>query len=249
MDDLILQINNISYTLNYLMCNLLKKLKEIIISNIGENFNVIITIPANFNEGQKNSILSYCTQVDIDCKYLVYEPCSACLAYINYFNNKLDDEELRRILVFDFGAGTLDLAIVSCNCIKEDNNIEWMAKIESNIGDNNLGGVDIDIVLKKYIINKYPQISNIQNNFLIEKIKIKLSTLNLNTKSTIIEKYYNQIITINLTEYYKLLDDNFKDRIILLLDEIHQSDIQIIDIDEILLIGGSCYNPWIKKLI
>jgi len=245
-DDIIIHINNKSYSLNFLMCNLMNKLKQIIISNVGEDFNVIITIPANFNEGQKNKILSYCKQTDIDCKYLVYEPCSAALAYINYFNNKLD-EDLQRLIVFDFGAGTLDLAIVSCNCIRDGLNIEWMAKIESNMGDNNLGGIDIDIALKNYILIKYPDI-NI-NNFLVEKIKIKLSKLNINSKLSISEKYYNHIITINLEEYYNLLDINFKERIIQLLDLIHAEDISKIDIDTILLIGGSCYNLWIEKLL
>jgi molecular chaperone DnaK (HSP70) len=250
-NDLIININDKSYSLNYLMCNLLNKLKQIIIANIGEDFDVIITIPANFNEGQKNCILSYCNQVNIHCRYLVYEPCSAALTYINYFKNNLDEEELQRIIVFDFGAGTLDLAIVSCNCIKEENNIEWMAKIESNIGDNNLGGIDIDIILGNYILEKYPEINCIQkqNNFLIESIKIKLSKLDINSKSSIVEKYYNQIITINQSDYYRLLDDNFKDRIVKLLDQIHQYDITKSDIDNIILIGGSCYNPWIKKLI
>ena len=122
-NDLVIHINQIEYKLNDLMCILLKKIKQIIITNIGEDFNLIITIPANFNEGQKNIILSYCKQLNIVCKRLIYEPCSAALTYINYFDpdyNKLskdcsDEDILKRIIVIDFGAGTLDLAIVSCN--------------------------------------------------------------------------------------------------------------------------------------
>lgn len=244
-DDLIIIINDKEYSLNFLMCSLLYRLKRIIIDNIGENFNVIITIPANFNEGQKNKILYYCKQVNIECKYLVYEPCSAALTYINYFNN-IDDEELKRIVVFDFGAGTLDLAIVSSNCIKNDNECEWMAKIECHIGDNNLGGIDIDILLNDYLLEKCPELKNIKEplNFLIEQIKIKLSL-----KKNVIETYYGYFITINYEEYNKLLNDKLKGRIIKLLDELHNCYISKLDIDIILLIGGSCYNIWIKELI
>jgi molecular chaperone DnaK (HSP70) len=82
-DNLII-INNIEYKLDDLMILLLNKIKQIIISNIGPNFNMIITIPANYNEGQKNLILNYCKEVGLDCLRLIYEPCSAALSYINY---------------------------------------------------------------------------------------------------------------------------------------------------------------------
>ena len=159
-DDIII---NSTLSLDYLMQCLLLKIKSIIINNIGTDFNMIITIPANFNEGNKNKILLYCKQVDIECINLIYEPCSAALTYINYcmINTNIDiNIDVKRILVFDFGAGTLDLAIVSCNCL----DTEMMAKIESNIGDNNLGGIDIDIILKNYIINKYPELVEIIKN-------------------------------------------------------------------------------------
>ena len=242
-DDLII---NSTLSLDYLMTSLLTKIKSIIINRVGEDFNMVITIPANFNEGNKNKILTYCNQVGIDCINLIYEPCSAALAYINYCYTNTDSDVIR-ILVFDFGAGTLDLAIVSCNTIEN----ETMAKIESNIGDNNLGGIDIDILLKEYIISKYPSINDIiNNNFIFEEIKIKLSTLTTE-KPTITYQYKMFQIVINIVDYYKLLDDAFKQKIILLLDELHLNNqfIKFEDIDEILLIGGSCYNPWIKQLI
>ena len=246
-DDLIIQIENINYSLKELMCCLLNKLKQIIIRNIGEDFDCVLTIPANFNEGQKNIILSYCVIVGIECKALVYEPCSAALAYITYAS-KDQNNDLNRILVFDFGAGTLDLAIVSCATL--DNEI--MANIDINIGDNNLGGIDIDIKLREYILEKYPNISKSKQdqsfNFLVESIKIKLSTTD-DKLSSIIENYYNQIIIINIEEYYNLLDIHFKQQIINLLNQIHQHNITLDEIDIILLIGGSSYNIWIKQLL
>lgn len=261
-NNLLITIDEKIYSLNDLMCALLNKIKQIIISNIGENFNVIITIPANFNEGQKNLILSYCNQVNISCKRLIYEPCSAALTYINYFNNNLnitdsdsDENILKRILVFDFGAGTLDLAIVSCNCLIEEDQMEWMAKIESNIGDNNLGGIDIDIALKNYLLEKYPELKNINESikFIIEKIKIKLSKLythnNNSLLTSLVEKYYDHIIIINIDEYFSILNNLFKDRILKLLNDIHSMSILKSEIDTILLIGGSCYNPWVQQLI
>ena len=266
-NDLIIIINSNEYLLSNLICILLQKIKLIIISSIGNNFNLIITIPANFNEGQKNFILNLCKIVDIECKRFIYEPCSAALAYINYFNPDnnlieseidLDENILKRIAVFDFGAGTLDLAIITCNCLIENDKKEWMAKIETNIGDNNLGGLDIDIQLGKYLQDKFPDFKQLLESknesitFIVEKIKIKLSNLYDNYKlSTVslVERYYNQIIVISIEEYFNLLDKYFKQRIINLIDKLHHSYIKKTDIDNVLLIGGSCYNPWIKILI
>jgi len=256
--DLVICIKQHKYKLNDLFCVLLNKLKQLIISHIGDHFNVIITIPANFNEGQKNKILSYCKQCDIECKRFIYEPCSAALTYVNYFNDT--EDELKHIIVFDFGAGTLDLAIVTCNSIKDEetNSIEWMTKIESHVGDNNLGGIDIDIMLSNYLEEKYPAFKTVlqtkkeTSNFIIEKIKIKLSNLyesNNILDINLIERYYDIILMINIHEYFTLLDIHFKNKIINLLDRVHSSKIKKQEIDTILLIGGSCYNPWIKLLI
>ena len=268
-NDLLIIINNKHYKLETLLCSLLIKIKQIIISNIGDNFDMVITIPANFNEGQKNLIFKYCNICNINCKRLVYEPCSAALAYINFcdsdYNNSdlkinldVDNIILKRIMIFDFGAGTLDLAIVSCSCLIENDKYEWMANIESNIGDNNLGGLDIDIELGKYIDEKYPEFKkmlktkNESMKFIIEKIKIKLSELYVKHKITTLcltERYYNHNIVISIQEYFDLLDKYFKQRIINLINQLHTINITKSDIDTILLIGGSCYNPWIINLI
>jgi molecular chaperone DnaK (HSP70) len=251
-------INN-KYYLNDLLCILLKKIKHIIVSNIGEDFELVITVPANFNEGQKNFILECCNNVGITVKRLLYEPCSAALAYIHYYPIQTDNLNM---VVFDFGAGTLDLALVSCNAIVDDDqpeSIEWFTKIEKNIGDNNLGGIDIDMVLSAYLIDKYPELSKLNDlRFIVEKIKIKLSSC----KYSVLEKYYDIYINITLEEYYDLLNKHFKDRIISLLDQlidkkintdkvllIGSSSNHIKNIDKVLLIGSSSYNPWIIDLV
>jgi molecular chaperone DnaK len=259
-NDLIIIINNQKYYLSNLLCLLLNKIKNTIISNIGENFDVIITVPANFNEGQKNAILNYCKKVGLTCQRLLYEPCSAALTYIHYLNPDIKTDQTQKIVVFDFGAGTLDLAIVSCDCLIDDedeNRVEWLSNIEKNIGDNSLGGIDIDIQLANFLYIKFPDFKNkLQSknesiNFIIEKIKIRLSKLyetSQNQNLSIIEVYYNQVLTISLEEYFTILDQHFKNRIINLLDQLHNK-IKIDEITDVLLIGGSSYNPWIKLLI
>lgn len=247
-------INNNSFSVRELVYILMKKIKTIITTNIGENFSLVITVPANFNEGQKNILLQTCSELNIDFKRFLFEPCSAAIAYINYFKiNDLKNNLSQNLLVFDFGAGTLDLSIVNVTMV--DN--ELIANITNYVGNNNFGGIDIDIALKQLIFNKYPDLKQKETNdysfnFFIEKIKILLSSEK--KYSSIIQQYNNIKIVISYQEYYDMLNYLFKSKIINLLDKLHSTtcslyNIKSSDINEILLIGGSCYNYWIHNLV
>jgi len=249
-NDLIIIIDKNKYYLSNLFILLLKKIKTIIEINIGSNFNIIITIPINFNEHQKNIILFYCKQASLICKKLIYEPCAAALSYCNYVckknnknnkENKEEEDKEKHILVFDYGAGTLDIAIVKS--IYVDNNL--FIDILHNMGDNNFGGIDIDILLNSYLCEYYNNYNF--DKFFIENLKIKLCGMYGKTNS-IIERYESQVIIISIPLFFELLNNNIKNNILLLLDNLH-INFNKENIDDILLIGSSCNNLWIKDLL
>ena len=117
------------------------KLKEKIDKKIGDStgctYSCILTVPAYFNENQRKIIWDAVVLSSLPCIKLLNEPTSACIAYFN----KYDDHNNKNILVFDFGAGTLDLSIVRME--------DEICEVLGIFGNNNLGGLDINYALMK----------------------------------------------------------------------------------------------------
>ena len=189
------------------------KLKEIIeqkiinnytcINNqVINNYTCIITVPAYFNENQRKIIWDASKLASLPCIKLLSEPTSACLAYYDIekrLNNK-------NILVFDFGAGTLDLSIVRIE--------DEICEVKGTYGNNNLGGLDINHVLMKEL------------NISFEDAENKKKKVN----------------------YFRIYNKYFKNDIIFAIDEIIKRSNNI-NIDNVILVGGSSKLLWIKKLI
>lgn len=182
------------------------KLKEKIDKKIKANsiYSCIITVPAYFNENQRKIIWDAIQLSTLPCTKLLNEPTSACIAYFEKYN----DHNNKNILVFDFGAGTLDLSIVRME--------EEICEVLGIFGNNNLGGLDINYTLMKELNITFDQ---------AEKEKKKTT------------KKYN-----------KIYNKHFKKDIINAIDKV----IQIsggIEIDNVILVGGSSKLLWVQELI
>ena len=140
----------------------------------------------------------------LPCTKLLNEPTSACIAYFD----KYDDHNNKNILVFDFGAGTLDLSIVRME--------DEICEVLGIFGNNNLGGLDI-------------------NYALMQELNITFDQAEKQKKKTI--KKYN-----------KIYNKHFKKDIINAIDQV----IQIsggVEIDNVILVGGSSKLGWVQELI
>ncbi|EMS11028.1 70-kDa heat shock protein [Entamoeba histolytica HM-3:IMSS] len=104
----------------------------------GQVTNVIVTVPVDFKDRQRDATLLACKLAEIKNVELINEPTAAIAEYKREYPNSLKDGD--RILVIDFGGGTLDVA---CCKIINDNNI----RVESSGGDQDLGGNDFDNVM------------------------------------------------------------------------------------------------------
>ena len=102
--------------------------------------NAVVTVPAYFNNMQKQATMDACKIAGLNCERIINEPTAAAIAY------GLDkmQAERKRIVVFDMGGGTLDVSVLNI----EDGIIEVM----STRGDTHLGGQDIDEILVKHCI-------------------------------------------------------------------------------------------------
>ncbi|EMS15381.1 chaperone protein DNAK, putative [Entamoeba histolytica HM-3:IMSS] len=126
---------------------ILKYIYDIVKRRIGNNTisNVVVTVPVDFNDTQRNATLLACQLAGVENVELANEPTAAIVAYKREYPNSL--KEGNRVLVIDFGGGTLDVA---CCKIINDNYI----KVESSGGDQNLGGNDFDKVMIDIIKEK-----------------------------------------------------------------------------------------------
>ena len=145
--------------------------KDIIINN------AIITVPAYFNQLQREAIKESAEIINLTVKRIINEPTAASLAY-GY--EKEENENQNTILVIDFGGGTLDITIL---CFTKNNN-GIFCDIHSSNGHSNLGGDDFDLELMKYCLEKNKLDNNVLKNVsknirlkrACEKAKIELSS-------------------------------------------------------------------------
>ncbi len=206
--------------------------------------NCVITVPAYFNNTQRELTKQAGINAGLNVLQIINEPCAAAFAY------QLNNKQTGRIMIFDFGGGTLDISIL-------DISNEGLIVINTT-GDNHLGGEDIDNILLKKCLSDFIKQNNIynkdeiinicQNQSLIQKLrkeceksKILLSQqygFNININNFYNHKNLN--IHLEYNEVYNLIK-NILDRC---FDYINKSliidKINIINtLTDIVLIGGS----------
>uniref|UniRef100_A0A6C0LYW4 Uncharacterized protein n=1 Tax=viral metagenome TaxID=1070528 RepID=A0A6C0LYW4_9ZZZZ len=132
-------VNGVNFSLEDILSTMIRKLSFIISEYLQTtDWQSVITVPAFFTEEQRKILWTSIQIVGIKCLKLLNEPSSACIAYLN---NKIFDN--LKVLVIDFGAGTLDLSIIDV----EKTGIEVFCEVCGIYGDNNLGGIDITRII------------------------------------------------------------------------------------------------------
>jgi molecular chaperone DnaK len=126
-----------------LSAHVLRELKNFIPG--GEIRAAVVTIPASFDTVQSNATKLAANQAGFSQLVLLQEPIAACLAYANTSNLNIETEQ--RWLVYDFGGGTFDAALVYIN--------QRELKVIDNKGNNFLGGIDIDYAFIAEILAPY----------------------------------------------------------------------------------------------
>ena len=138
----------------------LKKMKEIAESYLGEEVkNAVITVPAYFNDQQRQSTKDAGTIAGLNVLRVINEPTAAAMAY------GLDKKEEKNILVFDLGGGTFDVSLLTIE--------GGIFEVLSTAGDTHLGGEDFD----QRIINHFARIFQKKHNIDILKNKSQLQLL------------------------------------------------------------------------
>lgn len=210
----------------------------------------VITVPAYFNDSQRQATMDAGKIAGIEVLRIINEPTAASLAY------GLDKKQNETILVFDLGGGTFDVSILEVG--------DGIFEVLSTAGDTNLGGDDFDNVLVKWLMNDFKEKEGIDLTNDIqalqrlteaaEKAKIELSTVQKTTISLpfiTADKTGPKHIEKELTrDVFENLCENLINRCRVPVEKaLNDARLDKSDIDEVVLVGGSTRIPAIQKLV
>ncbi len=218
--------------------------------------DAVITVPAYFNDNQRNATKTAAEIAGIKVKRLINEPTAAAIAF--GFEKLLNNENYsnKSILVYDMGAGTVDVTIININ--------KRVFNVLSTSGDTNIGGIDMDTAIKLHITEflKNNNIS-VKNNdeydsyidSISENIKIRLSTYDsyevyLNDLLGKFYRFSNKIIyRITRNDFEHLIKDTVDKTIKAINIALERASLTKKDIDELILTGGPTRIPYVRKAI
>ena len=230
---------------------ILRKLINDASSYLGQEITqAVITVPAYFNDSQRQATIDAGKIAGIEVLRIINEPTAASLAY------GLDQKENEIILVFDLGGGTFDVSILEVG--------DGIFEVLSTAGDTTLGGDDFDKALVNWLIKEFKANENIDLSQDIqalqrlteaaEKAKIELSTVDktkIHLPFITADKTGPKHIETELTiDKFELLCKELIDRCRTPVEKaLNDANLDKSDINEIVLVGGSTRIPAIQNLV
>jgi len=247
-EDFVFKIQGKEYKPQQISAFILQKIKRDAEAFTGDTINkAVITVPAYFNDNQRQATKDAGTIAGLDVVRIINEPTSAALAF-GLDKNKED----MKILVFDLGGGTLDVTIMEMG--------GGVFEVMSTSGDTKLGGVDMDVAITDYVIDEFRKKEGIdlssdsQAKERVradsEKAKIELSTV-METEINIPFIAPGKNLEVKLTRA-KLEDlvASIVQRCKPSVDKaLEDAKLSTSDITKIVLIGGPTRMPIVKKFV
>ncbi len=230
---------------------ILTKLKQDAEAKLGETVTeAIITVPAYFNDSQRQATKDAGKIAGLDVKRIINEPTAAALAY--GFNKKKDE----KIVVYDFGGGTFDISVLE---VGDD-----VVEVKSTDGDSHLGGKDIDQKILNWLADEFKKESGIdvRNDALAlqrldeaaEKAKIELSTaleteVNIPFITSDSSGPRHLLIKMSRAKLEELCREFIDRSIEITKRAMEASPFKLNEINEIILVGGQTRMPAIINAV
>ena len=244
-------IDDKKYSPQEISAMILQKMKIDAESYLGESVNeAVITVPAYFNDSQRQATKDAGKIAGLDVKRIINEPTAAALAY------GLDNEEEQVIMVFDLGGGTFDVSIIEIG--------DGVLEVLATSGNNHLGGDDFDERVIKYLISEFKKTEGIDLSAdkmamqrlkeAAEKAKIELSsstTSNINlpfiTATQEGPKHFD--LTLTRAKFDELTNDLVKSTLGPVKQALKDSGLEASELNKILLVGGSTRVPSVQAAV
>ncbi|KND49638.1 MAG: chaperone protein DnaK [Parcubacteria bacterium C7867-008] len=231
---------------------ILSKLKADAEAKLGEKITeAVITVPAYFDDAQRNATKAAGQVAGLDVKRIINEPTAAALAY--GFNKKKDE----KIVVFDFGGGTFDVSVLE---VGDD-----VVEVKSTDGDSHMGGRDIDQKIVRWLADEFKKESGIditkdalalqRLDDAAEKAKHELSSASETEvnipymTSNAAGEAQHLLIKLSRSALEQLAEEFITRSLDITKRALDASGIKAADINEIILVGGQTRMPMIQQKV
>ncbi len=201
----------------------------------------VITVPAYFNDSQRQATRDAGKLAGLDVLRIVNEPTAASLAY----GIGLDPEEVKTIAVYDLGGGTFDVSILQIQ--------NGIFEVLATNGDTFLGGDDFDRLIVDYWIekNNLNKAEVIANNELAQQLRLKAEEAK---KAFAHQSLFNEKIgeiwcTLDRTTFEDLIMPKVQQTITSCQNALKDAKLTIKEIDEVIMVGGSTRTALVKKMV
>ncbi|TKC65358.1 Fe-S protein assembly chaperone HscA [Pedobacter hiemivivus] len=201
----------------------------------------VITVPAYFNDSQRQATRDAGRLAGLDVLRIVNEPTAASLAY----GIGLDPTQQKTIAVYDLGGGTFDVSILSIQ--------NGIFEVLSTNGNTFLGGDDFDRAIVHYWIekNKIDTTQLAENPALMQTLRLKAEAAKkaLSTQNLFNEQMGDIWCTIDRQTFEQLIAPKVAETINSCKQALSDAKLTIAEIDEVVLVGGSTRTPYVKKQV
>ncbi len=245
--DAAVKVGEKTYTAQEISAMVLRKLKEDAEAFLGEKITeAVITVPAYFNDQQRQATKDAGKIAGLDVKRIVNEPTAASLAY------GLDKKKNEKIAVYDFGGGTFDISVLDIG--------DGVFEVKATNGDTHLGGDDLDQAIMKWLIDDFKAAQGVdlsQDMMALQRLKEEAEKAKCALSSATTYDINLPFITMNQSGPLHLTASLNKAKLEqLTMDLVNRtsepcrkcmSDAELSSVDEVVLVGGQTRMPLIQE--